>query len=186
MEGMPDKENITLEYDNMKMIDNYRDLPIGMYLEICEIDRRTDMEDINKQISIISILSGMAEDDILNLPIDEYREMAAKTVFLSHQYDGEVLMAKNYILGSFNLIPVEDYRKITTAQYIDFQTFVKDVQHNLVEILSTMLIPKGKKYNQDYDIIKVQDAIRQYMPVADALSLIAFFSHGTINQSRIP
>ena len=86
----------------MKMIDNYRDLPIGMYLDICEIDRREDLEEINKQVCIISILTGMAEEDILNLPLDEYRELAAKTRYLSHPYDGEVLTAKNYIVGKWN------------------------------------------------------------------------------------
>lgn len=159
----------------MKIIDNYRDLPIGMYLEICDIDRREDLEEINKQVCIISILSGMAEEDIYNLPLTEYKEMAAKTHYLSHPYDGEVLTAKNYIVGKFNLIPVEDYLKITTAQYIDFQTFAKDAERNIVEILSCMLIPKGKKYNQDYDILEVQNALRGNLCVADALSLLAFF-----------
>lgn len=159
----------------MKIIDNYRDLPIGLYLEICDIDRREDLEDINKQVSIISVLTGMAEEDIYNLPLEEYRQLAAKSQYLRHPYEGEILTAKNYIVGKFTLVPVEDYRKITTAQYIDFQTFAKDVERNIVEILSCMLIPKGKKYNQDYDVLEVQKALREHLCVADALSLLAFF-----------
>lgn len=160
---------------NMKIIDNYRDLPIGMYLDICEIDRREDLEEINKQVSIIAILSGMDEEDIYNLPIEEYKILAAKSQYLKTPYDGKVLTAKKYICGKFTLEPVEDFKKITTAQYIDFQTFAKDVERNIVEILSTMLVPKGKKYNQDYDVLEVQEAIRGNMSVADALSLFAFF-----------
>ena len=159
----------------MKIIDNYRDLPIGLYLEICDIDRREDLEDINKQVSIISVLTGMAEEDIYNLPLEEYRQLAAKSQYLRHPYEGEILTAKNYIVGKFTLVPIEDYRKITTAQYIDFQTFAKDAERNIVEILSCMLIPKGKKYNQDYDAIEVQNALREHLCVADALSLLAFF-----------
>ena len=159
----------------MKIIDNYRDLPIGMYLDICDIDSREDLEEINKQVCIISLLTGMAEEDILNLPLDEYRELAMKTRYLSHPYDGEVLTAKNYIVGKWNLIPVEDYRKITTAQYIDFQTFAKDGEKNVVELLSVMLVPKGKKYNQDYDVIELQKDLRENLSVADALTLLAFF-----------
>jgi hypothetical protein len=159
----------------MKFIDNYRDLPIGMYLEICEIDRRTDIEELHKQVSILSILSGMDEEEIYDLPIGEYKELAARSRFLSHSYEGEILTAKTYICGEWVLTPVEDYRKITTAQYIDFQSFAKDAEKNIVEILSTMLIPKGKKYNQDYDIIELQNALREYLSVADALSLLAFF-----------
>lgn len=70
----------------MKIIDNYRDLPIGLYLEICDIDRREDLEDINKQVSIISVLTGMAEEDIYNLPLEEYRQLAAKSQYLRHPY----------------------------------------------------------------------------------------------------
>ena len=159
----------------MKIIDNYRDLPIGLYLEICDIDRREDLEDINKQVSIISVLTGMAEEDIYNLPLEEYRQLAAKSQYLRHPYEGEILTEKNYIVGKFTLVPIEDYRKITTAQYIDFQTFAKDAERNIVEILSCMLIPKGKKYNQDYDVLEVQKALREHLCVADALSLLAFF-----------
>jgi hypothetical protein len=159
----------------MKIIDNYRDLSIGMYLDICEVDRREDLEEINKQVCIISILSGMAEEDILDLPLEEYKELAAQTRYLSHPYDGEILTAKSYIIGKWTLIPVEDFRKVTTAQYIDFQTFAKDAEKNIAEILSTMLIPKGKKYNNDYDVLEVQRALREHLSVADALSLLAFF-----------
>lgn len=178
MEGMPEKE-ITMYHlvkeDNMKIIDNYRDLPIGMYLEICEISRREDIEELHKQVSILSILTGREEEEIYNLPIGEYKELAQKSSFLEQEYEGEILTAKTYTLEGWVLHPVEDYRKITTAQYIDFQTFAKDVEKNIVEIISVMLIPKGKKYNQDYDILKLQDVLRRCLSVADALSLFAFF-----------
>lgn len=159
----------------MKIIDNYRDLPIGMYLDICDIDRRTDIDELHKQVSIISLLAGMAEEDVYNLPIGEYKVLAAKSQFLTKEYDGEVLTAKTYIVDGWTLIPVEDFRKITTAQYIDFQTFAAEGEKRIVEILSTMLVPKGKKYNQDYDVIELQEALRRSLSVADALTLFAFF-----------
>lgn len=159
----------------MKIIDNYRDLPIGMYLDICEINSRDNMEEIEKQVSIIALLTGKAEADIYNLPIDEYRELSTKLNFLSKEYDGEVLIAKTYIIGKWHLIPTEDFRKITTAQYIDFQTFMQEGEKRVIEILSTMLVPKGKKYAQDYDVVELQKTLRESLSVADALSLFAFF-----------
>ena len=159
----------------MKIIDNYRDLPIGMYLDICEIDRRTDIDELNKQVQIISMLTGESEEDIYNLPLEEYQVLAAKSFYLRKPYDGEVLVAKMYKCGGWDLIPIEDFRKITTAQYIDFQTFSKGGESKVVEILSTMLIPKGKKYNQDYDIVELQKVLREHLSVVDALTLFAFF-----------
>lgn len=178
MAGMPEKENTMYHLekeDRMKIIDNYRDLPVGMYLEICDIDRREDIDELHKQVCIISILTGMSEEDIYNLPIEEYKVLAAKSQYLKTPYEGEILTAKNYVCGKFNLVPMEDFRKVTTAQYIDFQTFAKDIERNIVEIVSTMLIPRGKKYNQEYDVLEVQNAIREHLSVADTLSLFAFF-----------
>lgn len=159
----------------MKIIDNYRDLPIGMYLEICDIDRREDIEELHKQVQMLALLTGASEEDIYNLPLEDYKYLVSKSHYLRKPYDGEILMAKSYKLGGFDLIPVEDFRKITAAQYIDFQTFSKEGEKRVVEILSTMLVPKGKKYNQEYDVLDVQKAIRQELSVAEALMLFAFF-----------
>lgn len=177
-EGMPDKDNIVFhleEEDNMKIIDNYRDLSIGMYLDICEIDRREDIEELHKQVQIISMLTGETEESIYDLPLDEYKTLALKTDYLRHPYEGEVLTAKEYRVGKWVLVPVSDYRKITTAQYIDFQSFSKEGEKRIVEVLSTMLVPKGKRYNQDYDVVELQKDLRLHLSVVDALTLFAFF-----------
>jgi hypothetical protein len=74
----------------MTIIDNYRDLPIGMYLDICEIDRREDIEELHKQVQILSLLTAMAEEDIYNLPLEDYKVLAAKSNYLRRPYDGEI------------------------------------------------------------------------------------------------
>ena len=66
-------------------------------------------------------------------------------------------------------------RKVTAAQYIDFQTFAEDRDHRAVEMLSCFLIPRGCDYNDGYDVLDVHRAIRDEMSVATVLSLLAFF-----------
>lgn len=159
----------------MKMIDSYRELPIGKYLEICEIARDENVDPLTEQVKIISILTDESEDDILRLPIAEYKDMSRRLTFLSKAYDGETRIAKSYRIGGMELIPEKDLSKITTAQFIDFQTFSKEGERYYVEVLSTLMIPKGKKYNDGYDIADVHKAIRENLSVADVLSLSAFF-----------
>lgn len=170
-----DKDNIQSESNNMKIIDNYRDLSIGMYLDICEIDRSKDIDELHKQVQILSLLTGEAEEDIYNLPLEDYKVLVAKSNYLRKPYEGEILTAKSYKVGDYTLIPVQDFRKITTAQYIDFQTFSKGGEEKVVEVLSTMLVPKGMKYNQGYDVVALQKALRAELSVVDALTLFAFF-----------
>lgn len=159
----------------MRIIDNYRDLPIGKYLDILELSKDESVDALEQQVKTISILTGLTEDGVLALPITKYKELAGKTKFLEKQYDGNLRVAKSYGLAGMELIPVKDISKISTAQYVDFQTFTKEGDKYIVESLSTLLIPKGKKYNEGYEIADVHKAIRENLSVADVLSLSAFF-----------
>ena len=159
----------------IKIIDNYRNLPVGKWLEILEISKDENVDALEQQVKTIAILTGLTEDEVLDLPIVEYRELASKTMFLEKEYDGKLQIAKSYGLNGMELIPVKDFNKITTAQYVDYQTFSKEGDMYLVQTLSTLLVPKGKKYNDGYDMDAVQQAIRDNLSVADVVSLYAFF-----------
>lgn len=159
----------------IKIIDNYRNLPVGKWLEILELSKDENVDALEQQVKTIAILTGLTEEEVLDLPIVEYRELAAKTMFLEKEYEGKLQIAKSYGLNGMELIPVKDFNKITTAQYVDYQTFSKEGDMYLVQTLSTLLVPKGKKYNNGYDMDAVQQAIRDNLSVADVVSLYAFF-----------
>ena len=174
---MPDTDNIQFHFHktDMDIIDSYNRLTLGQYMEIQEISRNESLEDIDKQVQILSILTGVAEDELLHLPIQEYKELAVKSGFLNPENINYHPIAKKYILGGFELIPCRDFRKLETCQYIDFQTYAPDLDNHLVEFLSVILVPKGHRYNEGYDILEVQKAIREEMSVSDGISLAGFF-----------
>lgn len=159
----------------MDIIDSFNKLSLGKYMEIQAISREEGVEEIDKQTQILSVLTGTSEDEILHLPIVEYKELVAKSEFLAPENIKYHPVAKKYIVGGFELIPVRDFRRIETAQYIDFQTYAPDLDKYLVEFLSVILVPKGHRYNEGYDIIEVQKALREEMPVSDGVSVAAFF-----------
>lgn len=159
----------------IKIIDNWRNLPVGKWLEILEFSRDENVDALEQQVKTIAILTGLTEDEVLALPIMEYKSLAGKTKFLEKEYEGKLQIAKSYGLNGMELIPVKDFSKITTAQYVDYQTFSKEGDMYLVQTLSTLLVPKGKKYNDGYDMDAVQQAIRDNLSVADVVSLYAFF-----------
>ena len=160
----------------MNIIDNYADLPVGKYLDILAANAG-EGEDIDKQVATIAILTDKTEDEILALPVPDYTALARAADFLRHEDKGEHRLAKRYTLGGLALVPCTDIRKMTTAQYIDFQTLTKDGDYDrhLPEVLSCFLVPDGKSYGEGYDFADVQDAIRRHLSVTDALSLLAFF-----------
>ena len=67
----------------MDIIDNYNRLTLGQYMEIQEISRDESLEDIDRQTRILSVLTGVAEEEILHLPIAEYKELVVKATFLN-------------------------------------------------------------------------------------------------------
>lgn len=159
----------------MDMIDNYRSLPIGRYLDICREGARQDIDAVERQARVIAILTGRHPEDILNLPIAEYRELSERSAFLSAEPEhvgGRA--AQVYRVGDWELVPVADARKITVAQYVDFQTFCTEPEH-IVELLSVLMVPRGCAYNQGYDVAEVQAAIREGMSVEEVLRVSAFF-----------
>lgn len=166
-----------MKEEDITMIESYKDLPIGDYQEIVSLCKDETLDELDRQVKILSILTRTGEDTLLNLPIQEFRQLASKMAFLEKDLPTNVTrLADSYKIGKFELIPVTDIRKVITAQYIDFQTFHQaGFEEHFVEILSCLLVPKGKKYNQDYEIIEVQDAIRRNLNVFDAASMYAFF-----------
>lgn len=153
------------------MIDNYSDLNVRTFLKVDAILQDKSLDDVDKQVGIFALLSGKSESDILSLPLGDYSAMAAKAAFLSRPCT-PAKIPDEYRYG--DLVPTTDFRKIITAQYIDFQSFSKGFPGTLVEVLSIFLIPEGKMYNEGYDIADVHKAVGD-MPFPEALGLSAFF-----------
>lgn len=156
------------------MIDSYAKLPIGKYLELCRID--PELPDIDRQVQMVSILTDIPTDDLYNMTVPDYSALAGCTAFLGEELPApQERVMKEYRLGKLTLVPVTDIRKMTTAQFIDFQTYVQEPDKHEVDILTVFLVPKGMKYNDGYDILDVQAAIRDNLSVILAQDIRAFF-----------
>ena len=154
------------------MIDNYNKLTIGKYQEVLEAIR--DYEDEHERnTALIAVLSDQEPDEVLNLSLSEYKKRVDGLRFLLEE-PVQAPIKNRYRIGDMELDLCADLSKLTAGQYIDYQTFIKDVENNMVELLSVFLIPKGKKYG-DYDMGEVHEAIRKNLSICDALGLSAFF-----------
>lgn len=168
-----------------EFIDNYRDLPVGKYLEIVRLCEQ-EMDETDRKVAILAILSGLSEDEVLNLPLTKFTAWSAKARFLENPCPDNLIpgVSRNYPIGGFVLLPSTDIRKITAAQYIDFQNFSDDREHNIVELISCFLIPRGCEYNEGYDVTEVHEAIRKELSVAEVLALLAFFFKSWVQSIR--
>ena len=158
------------------MITSYKQLPVGLYLDICEVSQDESMDELAKQVRILALLSGTTDDEILNMPIADYQRAVVASDFLQREYQPSGRCASSYKVGGYDLRPFADWTKMTAAQFIDYQTYAgKGTEPHIVEIVSVVLVPAGKKYGDGYDVADVQRAIRDNLSVADVLDIVAFF-----------
>lgn len=157
------------------MINDFKKLPVGKWNEIRDIQADTAIEDNHiKIVAILSILSDIPEEDLYDMKLEEFSKMTGEMEFLTKPVP-EVPVCDRYRIGGYDLKLVRDLKELTASQFIDYQTFIKDTDKYIVELLSIFLIPKGKTYCKDYDVADVQRVIRENLSIADAQAIAAFF-----------
>lgn len=162
-----------LKYTNWKDITVDLFLNIQQRLSMIEKTGDEDIDNINRYIVIISCLSDKDEDVVADLDVDEFGRLVRKTAFLNDMPKAEI---KDRYKVNGNIYDVYlNLQQMTMAQYIDFQTFYKEKDKYTKQILACFLIPKGKKYCEDY---KIEDVINDIgkMSIVDAYSIMFFFT----------
>ena len=153
------------------------DLPLAKYLKTLEIFNDTSLSDLDKNVEILAIYADTTVDSILKLRPDEVGVYMADMSNAISSYKpsnskhpkkikiNDQVYKINYNIGKLNM-----------AQYIDFQQIIvkKNYLENLPALLSIFIIPKGHKYNDDYDIIELRKVLENNMTLDEALSIVFF------------
>ena len=157
--------------------DSWKKMMVKDYVAIGEINARQDDSDEQKQIAILSILCDCDEDEIWNLSPYEVNLLRSKMWFLSKLEASKQGPSKLIIDGEKYEVNY-NVGKMTYAQFVDFNTYYAQnlkADKNLASILSTLIIPKGKKYNQGYDVVELAGIIQDHLNVQDAVDILFFF-----------
>lgn len=155
----------------MKIKDKWSDITIAEYERIVDIIKGTD-DEIERLTGVISVLSGVDEDEIADMPIAEIARIGQKLDFLNSFDFNKNATYKSLVIDGETL--VLSTKNMTVAQYVDFQATWSAESKDLARIISICYVPKGKIYNKDYDIEELIDKIRNNVSIEKANS-IAFF-----------
>ena len=140
------------------------------YRQFQEIKTALDIEDeTEKGVRIAQIIYG---DDIILLPIQTFNQLCSGLTFLSTEVPHD-LAVKEVTVNGHQYYFDGLLGKITTAQYIDFQNYLKNSDE--VKCFSVFMIPKGHKYNDGYDMMEVFEDI-QDIPIPILTSASFFFN----------
>jgi len=159
------------------MITNYKDLPINKYLELQEL-LGEEMEDLDLQVQLISILSDKTDQEILALSLDEYQKMVAGTSFLLEKPKLNKHIPSKIVINGKKYVICKEVPMLNVAQYIDYQTLTakQDKDKYIPQILSCFVVPEGHTYGDGkYDNREVCEEIGEHMSIQDAVSVCFFF-----------
>lgn len=154
---------------------SWKEISINTFNKLKEIriNSNDSLELLDSNIALLSILCDVDEDTIASLTTSEFSTLLSQTTFLSTL--PKVKIQDTYTINGNKYEVFLSLKDMSVAQYIDFQTFYKDQDKYYKELLACFLIPKGKKYGEDYDIQKVIDDIGNHLSIVDANSILFFF-----------
>lgn len=144
---------------------NWNDITLKQFYEIQNILSTED------EYTVFNLIDFLYNVDCQSLPITQLKQYDIS--FIKEQIP-DVKVEKEYILNGTVYKSNIDITKVTVAQFIDYQNYIKQPEIKLEDLLSVFFIPKScKDYNQDYDIIKVKEDLLE-LPITVAQS-IGFF-----------
>lgn len=154
---------------------DWENISIDKYYEIKDILDDEEDDDITKNVKMVALITDMDENEVWNMDMAEAGEYISRLQFLN-KFELPDNPNMKFNLPGYQLKVMKDVSKISVAQYVDFQNFVKlPLREGMEKILSIFLIPEGCKYNEGYDIIDLQKVIRENISFRVAEGLLSFF-----------
>lgn len=154
---------------------SWNDISVNTFNKLKEIrvNSNDSIELLDSNIALLSILCDVDEDTIADLTTSEFSTLLSQTTFLKDM--PKVKIQEYYKINGKEYQVFLSMKNMTVSQYIDFQTFYKEQDKYFKELLACFIIPKGKKYGEDYDVQEVIDDIGNHLSIVDANSILFFF-----------
>lgn len=155
---------------------SWNDVTIDEFTQIQDSYKDTEMTDEDRTLNLVYLLT---DEDPLEMPFTEFQKTLKDLQFVKTEVPASQLK-KRYELNGKKYRLMQSLDKISTAQYVDYTTYLKNMEDDIdyVNILSVFLLPEDSvKYNDGYDLETVKNDIRYYMSITDALGIFRFFFH---------
>jgi hypothetical protein len=111
---------------------------IGNLLKV--IDTQSEnLDDLEKQVKVLSILTGKDEDIIWDLPKYKFLELSERFKFITDLPPEKKV--SSFEAGGYTWIPQTDISKFTSGQYMDMTEYCKEPLKNSVKMLATISTP---------------------------------------------
>ena len=152
-------------------------ITIEKHKQIQRLLKENNVEEMQAvQAELLAIYADTDPDVIMSYPLTKYHKLLERFYndYFTDFSKAEPAIKDKYTAGDMVLVPMLDFTQITVAQMMDFSVLSVDPIENIEKLLAIFLLPKGKKYNDGYDLMEVQKAILK-MSFNELSPLLAFF-----------
>ena len=137
----------------------WNNLTLWQYQQIMPIITNPDKDwtELDKEVKLLCIVTGMTEQQIDSLAIEDLKELRKELAFLDEPIEGKpvdfiVINGRRYRMNY-------DIKNMPAARYIESKVFSKDTLANLHKIAASMVMPQkknwfGKWVDDKYDASK--------------------------------
>lgn len=156
----------------------WEDITINDYKEIINITQKELDSDLEKSISILAILCECTEDELYSMNANKLYKLLSEIEWVKQPYKfNHNWSSKHITINGIKYDVVVDINKFTVAQYADLQVYwdKRDDIDYMAKLLTLFIIPNGKTYNNDYDIVQLANIIEDNVSINDFNSICFFF-----------
>lgn len=157
---------------------SWKDINLKEYKKIVEILNRELDSDLEKDISILAVLLNVPEDSLYDMNIMELQRLLGQMSWIKEEkyvYKNKIKKMNKLVIDGKEYVVNPDINKFTVSQYLDFQNFWDKRNERMGNLLAVFIIPKGCKYNEGYDVIKLADRLEEVFTLDDWNDVCFFF-----------
>lgn len=158
---------------------SWNEVPISVSDDIGSVITNEDLGELDKEIKLLSILTGVDEETFWAMNINDLPEYTSKLSWLFKFNFPKNNPGKSLTIGDKKFRITSDLQDFCVSQYIDFQNLI----HEWIEgdksvycnILAVFLIPDDKEYNIGYKASDVATFLNQNLSITKANQIFYFF-----------
>lgn len=165
----------------MKLKDNWSLLTIKDFAQISEI-QETETEILERDILILSVLTGESVEIIEALPLTELKSLVKRLSFLQEQIPDKVI--NKVRIGGRTFIAQPDITKIKAYEYIDLMNAKDNVTHFL-HVFAAIFFKEYSWFKKKLGYQERAELFKEHMTITTAYPVCVFFCNLLIGLTPI-
>lgn len=155
---------------------DWSDIKVKDYDAVTKLINDNTLDMAEKELGLISIVTGLPVEDVKKLELESYNAIKAKTSFMTEKIKPKH-PTQSFTLNGKRYRAVFDPSKMTAAEFLDYKSILEhtEMDKRLARLLACFIIPGNCDYGEGYEIEDVVNDIWNHMSVQEVTGFADFF-----------